>query len=454
MKLKSTMTSPQLQRGLKERHISLIALGGIIGSSYFLGTGYLLKEVGPAAFIAYALGGLISYLTLACLAELAVSSPAQGSFVNSAEKYISPAWACGVGWSYWFNWVIYIPSECIAGGIIMQNFVPGVPIYIWALFFAVIITFSNIINVKAFGELEFWLSLIKIALLIGFSVLAALIFFGWIGSLHAPIGTRYLLGDGGLLPNGLGLLFINMVILMSNFQGSEIIGLTASEAENPEKAIPAALNKVTFRIIGIYVIPTFMLALILPWRDGGLEQSAFSVALSKYGLNHVAHLFSFLIITGALSSANSGVYATVRTLLALCQKGMGPKALTKINRNGVPTYATYATLLAVWSLLIIACFFISPKLYALLLATSGFTGSICWISICWAQLRFRKEAKNLGIKLAYKVPFFPYLTLFSIIIQVIILFVVLIEPNLRPAFYFGLPVLLLPILWHKKYRST
>lgn len=448
------MAYPKLQRGLKSRHLSMIALGGIIGSSYFLGTGYVLKQVGPAAFLAYILGGFISYLTLACLAELAVASPSQGSFVNSAARYISPAWACGVGWSYWFNWVIYIPSECIAGGLIMSSFVPEVPTYMWAMLFGAIISWINLSHVKAFGELEFWLSLIKIALLIGFCILAVLIFFGWIGpATHEPIGTKYIFGDGGLFPNGFLVLFINMVILMANFQGSEIIGLTASESESPKKAIPAALQKVAIRIVGLYVIPTFLLVLILPWQEGSVQGSAFSLALKKYGLTHVAHVFSFLIITGSISSANSGLYATIRTLLALCERRMGPKFLTHVNKTGVPTYATFATIAAVWILLIAASMFPAPNLYAMLLATSGFTGTICWISICWAQIRFRHHYREMGAKLTYKVPFFPYLTHISIWLQVGTLLVVLLEPQLRPAFYFGAPAVIVPILWYKWKHS-
>lgn len=445
---------PKLQRGLKTRHLSLIALGGIIGSSYFLGTGYVLNQVGPAAFLAYILGGIISYLTLACLAEMAVASPSQGSFVNSAAKHISSSWACGVGWSYWFNWVIYIPSECIAGGLIMHNFIPEVSPCMWSLLFGAIISLINLSHVSAFGEMEFWLSLVKIALLIGFCVLAVMIFMGWIGSpTPTAIGTRYLLGEGGLFPKGVWVLFINMVILMANFQGSEIIGLTASESENPKVAIPSALKKVAYRIIGLYVIPTFLLVLILPWQEGSVQGSAFSLALQKYGLTHVAHIFSFLIITGAISSSNSGLYATIRTLLALCQRRMGPKLLTQVDKRGVPTYATFATVIAVWILLITACFFPAPKLYATLLATSGFTGTICWISICWAQLRFRKHLRQVGAHLTYKVPFFPYLTHLSIWLQVGTLLVVLFEPTLRPAFYFGVPAVIVPILWYKLKHS-
>ncbi len=446
------MAYPQLQRGLKTRHLSLIALGGIIGSSYFLGTGYVLKEVGPSAFLAYILGGLVSYLTLACLSEMAVASPSEGSFVNSAAKYISPSWACGVGWSYWFSWVVYIPSECIAGGLIMHNFVPEVPAHLWAILFGGIITITNLAPVRAFGEMEFWLALVKIGLLIGFSILAVMIFFGWIGGgpSHEVIGDRYLFGNGGLFPNGVLVFFVNMIILMANFQGSEIIGLTASETKNPKKSVPAALKRVIVRIIGLYVIPTFLLGVIFPWDQASVNGSVFAIALKKYGLLHVAQVFGFLIIAGAISCANSGLYATIRTLLALSQKGMGPKLFTNVSRSGVPVTATIATLVAVWALILVCTFFPVDQLYAILLATSGFTGTICWISICWAQLVFRRRLKQIGATLTYRIPLYPYLTHLSIWIQVGTLLIVLLNPSMRVAFYFGVPALVVPMLWYKK----
>lgn len=444
-------SSNSLQRGLKTRHISLIALGGIIGSSYFLGTGYLLKEVGPCAFLAYALGGLISYLTLACLAELAVASPSQGSFVHAAATHISPSWACGVGWSYWFSWVIYIPSECIGGALIMHHFVPEVPHYMWAMFFGGIITLCNIAPVKVFGEAEFWLALIKIIFLIGFCLLAVCIFLGWTNHSYTTAGT--LLGTSSIFPQGISILFINMVILMANFQGSEIVGLTASESKHPKVAVPRALRKVSFRIIGLYIIPTFLLVMILPWQEAGLDQNAFSAALDKYGLSTFADIFSFIIITGAISSANGGLYATIRTLFSLSQKEMGPKILTKVTSKGIPIYATLGTLFVVWILLFVSFFASAGPVYAQFLAASGFTGSICWISICWSQLLFRKHFKEEGAKLTYKVPFYPYLTHFAIWLQVATLLVVLLNEDMRTSFYVGVPAFLIPLLWYKKYRS-
>jgi amino acid transporter, AAT family len=145
------------KKGLKNRHIHLIALGGIIGSSYFLGTGYIINQVGPSAFLAYALGGLITFLTMACFSELIVAVPKHGSFISYSKMYISSSWACGVGWSYWISWIVYVPSECIAAGILMGHFAPTIPVYLWSILFGFVITFINLLHVKAFGEMEFWL---------------------------------------------------------------------------------------------------------------------------------------------------------------------------------------------------------------------------------------------------------------------------------------------------------
>ena len=211
-------------RGLKNRHLQLIALGGIIGSGYFLGTGYVISKAGPASFLAYLLGGLIVFSVMLCLGELAVAVPISGSFVNYAREYISPAWACGVGWCYWITWVSYVPSEMIAGGIIMNGYFPEISTMWWAVLFGLMITFINLSCVETFGEMEFWLALIKVVALLMFVVLAILIFFGVIGT-QGFLGTTVLLGSGGFTPNGSWSVFLTMVLILVNFQGSQIIGL-------------------------------------------------------------------------------------------------------------------------------------------------------------------------------------------------------------------------------------
>lgn len=439
------------QKGLKGRHIQFIALGGIIGSSYFLGTGYIINQVGPSAFLAYALGGIITFLTMACFSELIVAVPKPGSFISYSKMYISSTWAAGVGWSYWISWIVYIPSECIAAGILMHHFTQIVPVYVWTILFGFLITFINLLHVKAFGEMEFWLSLIKILLIVGFCVMAILIFFGVIGNhAHEVIGDRYLLKDGGLFPKGFTIFFMNMVILLSNFQGTEIVGISASETANPKKNVPAALKSVTYRILLLYLLPTFLLVLIFPWQKASLSGSIFSIALDSYGFKSIAHIFSFFIIAGALSCANSGLYSAVRSLHGLALRGMAPLPIKTLSAQGVPVNATLATLAIIWALLIISCLFPVHNLYANLLAISGFTGSICWISICWAQFAFRKKIMQQEHRvLDYKIGGFPWVTQCAIWIQVLCLLVILFSPQLRISFYLGVPGLILPMLIYK-----
>ncbi len=401
------------KRGLKDRHVQLIALGGIIGSGYFLGTGAVINQVGPAVFLAYILGGLIIYLTMLCMGELAVAIPISGSFITYAADFISPSIACGVGWSYWISWIAYIPAECIAGGIIMQHFT-GVQGYIWAFVFGLLITYVNIAKVDKFGEIEFWLAIIKILALLGFVILSVLIFFGLIhdrASLGGIIGTKYILEQGGLFPNGGMVLLTAMVLLLVNYQGSEIIGLAAGESIDPARMIPRAVRNVTFRILFIYIIPVFCLVLIFPWQKAGIHNSVFADALNFHGLHWAGAITSFVTLSATLSCSNSGVYGIVRSLNALARNGMAPQALSKLNHNAVPQNASIVTMLAIWILLPAGYFFGQSTIYIALLLVSGFTGAVAWISLCWSQINFRKCLYQAGYDtrdLHYTTPGSPY----------------------------------------------
>lgn len=443
------------KRGLKDRHVQFIALGGIIGSGYFLGTGAVISDVGPAVFLAYILGGLIIYLTMLCMGELAVAIPISGSFITYTSEFISPSIACGVGWSYWFSWVAYIPAECIAGGIIMQHFT-GVNGYVWAVCFGLLITYINISKVGTFGEIEFWLALIKITALMGFVFLSILIFFGLIhGSQPAGIiGGKFIFDQGGLFPNG-GMAFLTaMILLLVNYQGSEIIGLAAGESINPERMIPRAIHTVTYRIIFIYIVPVFCLVLIFPWQKAGLANSVFADALHLYGLKWAGAVTSFVTLTATLSCSNSGVYGNVRSLNALARSGMAPRFLAKFNQNGIPQNAGIVTLIAIWLLLGVSYFFGQSMLYIALLLVSGFNGTIAWISLCWSQICFRKRLYQHGYStsdLKYVTRGSPYTGIIAIVLMIICLIFLLFnkDPAYQVAFYMGLAGFVIPVLIFK-----
>jgi AAT family amino acid transporter len=449
------MKKSRFNQALKPRHILAVAIGGTISSTYFLGNGYLLNQLGPLAFLAFIFGGLITYLTMNCMAELAGNeNPSHHSFVGYAKEFISSSFACGVGWSYWTNWVIYIPTECISGGILMHVFFPQVPVYAWATLFGFLITYVNVCHVRIFANASFWLTFTHIALFALFCFMAVMIFFGWIGTgEHEVIGLRYIVGKEGLLPNGIAVFFVNMVIMLLNFQGTEIIGLSASEAHHPSENIPHAMREISLTITFLYVMPILLLALIFPWQKANISGSVFAEALADHGFLTIAKIFTFLIVAGVLSCANSGLYAANRAMHALAAHGMSPKYLEKLNSQGIPLRTTLFTFGVIWLILFIAYFFPSHKVYANFLALSGFTGSIAWISICWSQYRYRKALLKKDAKaLRFKIAGFPYLTLFAIWIQVICLGFLVYSANLRPSFYLGVPVLIIPMLIYK-YRK-
>ncbi|MFC2638959.1 MAG: amino acid permease [Mitsuokella sp.] len=452
------MNESKMNRGLKNRHLQLISLGGVIGSGYFLGTGYVLEKAGPAAVIAYLLGGLIVLCVMLCLAELAVEKPISGSFVTYAREHISPTWACGVGWSYWATWVAYVPSEMIAAGIIMNGFIPEVSQLWWAVFFGLLVTIINLFHVDKFGECESWLSLVKIVALLAFSAVAALICLGAIGS-QGALGASVLLGSGGFAPNGYWAIGLTMVIILVNFQGTEIIGLAAGECEKPEESIPIAVRNVTWRIIALYIIPITLLVSILPWDRASLEESVFAAAMVQYGFTKFGALFAFVILTAAISCSNSGLYGAARALYALAKLDMAPRPFAELSRKGVPSKAILISICACWAVILLYSFDPNSAVYTYLLAVSGFTGAIAWISICWSQYRSRRRmiAQGREGELRYKTPLFPYVTIFGIWAQVVCLVVMAFTPDLREAFCAGIPLLVLPMVWYRvraRYRKA
>ncbi len=443
------------KRALKSRHVQLMAIGGIVGSGFFLSTGELVHNVGPSAFLAYIFGGVIIYLTMLCMGELAVAMPISGSFINYTAEFVSPAIACGVGWTYWLSWVTYIPAECLSAGIIMQYFT-GINIYIWSILFGFLITFVNLAKVDLFGEIEFWLSIIKITALLGFVIISFFIFFGII---HGPqpstiIGTKYLLGNKGFLPNGIMPLLSAMVLMLVNYQGSEIIGLAAGESENPSVMIPKITRSVSLRVIFIYVLPVYCLVSIYPWQKANVNNSVFSDALNYYGLSWTGTVISIVTLIAALSCSNSGVYGATRALNALARNGMAPKTLAKLNNNAVPQRAGIITLFAIWGLIGISYLFHGSRLYIALLLVSGFTGAASWISLCMAQINFRKRLYKAGYTtsaLRYSTPGAPYTGIIAIILMTICLIFLIFSQNIsyKMAFIFSMISLIIPMLSFK-----
>lgn len=460
----------ELQQGIHPWMANLIALGGIIGSCYFIGSGYLIKALGPSAAIAFVIGGAIVYVIMQSFAELLVNVPRRGSFVSYAAEFIHPLWAVANGWSYWLNWVAYVPSEAVAGGIIMIQIFGKIPFltfagrdftgFFWAILFLILVTFVNLGHVKNFGMIESVLAILKIGAVFIFSLVALLLVFGAIGN---GVGTSVVFPSGhanfkDIFPSGVFPLISFLAIILVNFQGSEIIGLAAAETCDPETTVPRACRQVAWRILCVYVIPITCLVLILSYTDSGLDGSMFAAALSKYAaadnlvwLSWIAQAFAVVVLTAAFSCANSGMFGTVRALYALAIEGLAPKAFMKLNKNGVPQNATIFTLCACWIVLGINAFFGASDFYATLISVSGFTGAICWITICLSQVSFRRRVMKRGYTekdLKAPAKWSPYSPIIiGVLLEAIGLSMMLFSGNsiLIHAFYASIICLLIPV---------
>jgi len=452
-----------LRRGIRPWMANLIAIGGIIGSAYFIGSGYLIAEIGPSVVLLYAIGGLIIWTVMQSFGELLVNVPRQGNFISYSAEFISPVWAVGTGWSYWFNWCAYIPSEAVAGGIIMHVFVPHVPVVLWAVAFLVMITILNLIHVGGFGWVESMLAIVKIGHNVAFCVVAALIVFGVIGT-AGFIGTSIAFPENTTLwddifPAGAFVLVTNLALILVNFQGSEIVGLAAAETQDPKRTVPKACRQVVHRILRVDIIPIILLILIMPFAEAGLSDSIFSTALAKYGFTEVAAVLSFIVLTAAFSCANSGFYGAVRALYGLSLEGMAPRFLAKLNRNCVPMTGTLVTLACCWLVLSLWWFTNGEgELYLWLLSVSAFTGAICWISICWAQVAFRKRIYERGYTdadIIAPAPLSPWMpVIVGIVLEVIALVVLAFNPDLAGSLYLSVPCVFVPMIVYWAGRKT
>lgn len=448
-----------LQRGIMPWHVSLIAIGGIIGSCYFLGSGYTIKEIGPAIVVAYAIGGLVIYAVMQCFGELLVNVPRRGSFVSYAKEFIGESFACGAGWAYWINWVGYVPAEAVACGIIMNTFVPG-SILIYSIAALGLITLVNLYHVTWFGHIESILSLMKIAAIALFSVCAVLIIFGVIGG--EPIGLSIIYNPEvgwykSLFPNGSWIVVTTMVMILVNFQGSEIVGLSAAETQNPEKNIPLACKRVAYRIILIYIVPLALLVMILPYENANLEDSVFSMALAAYGMRWAAGFFSVIVMVAAFSCANSGVYGTVRALYGLASEGLAPKAFLRLNRYNVPQIATIFTIVPMWLFIPMAYYFGEGAFYTMILGMAGFTGTVCWGGIIAAQMIMRRKLKQRGYDpnevLTVKTQLYPILPALGLFVIVAGLLFMAFQADLLSAFIFSVAWTAGPMIIYKLLKT-
>ncbi len=414
----STQAGQGLHRKLQSRHLSMIAIGGSIGTGLFVASGATIANAGPGgALLAYLLIGLMVYFLMTSLGEMAAFMPVSGSFASYGSHFVDPAFGFAQGWNYWYNWAITVAVELAAAAIIMKYWFPDVPGYIWSAAFLAIIVSLNAFTVKGFGEAEFWCSLIKVLTVIAFIGIGLMMVFGIMHGESHPGWSNLSTGDAPFVGGFPALLSVAMIAGFS-FQGTELIGVAAGESDNPGKNIPRAVRQVFWRILLFYVFAIFIIGVLLPYNDPQLlkndvtdiSTSPFTLVFERAGLALAAAVMNTVILTAILSAGNSGMYASTRMLYTMACNGMAPKWLAGLSRNGVPVNALIATTL-VAMLCFLTSLFGDQTVYLWLMSASGMSGFIAWLGIAICHYRFRKGYLLQGgelHQLPYRALLFPF----------------------------------------------
>ncbi|PTE68346.1 gamma-aminobutyrate permease [Staphylococcus devriesei] len=466
----------EIKRGLKDRHISMIAMGGCIGTGLFMTSGGAIHDAGAlGALLAYAIIGAMVFFLMTSLGEMATYLPVSGSFSTYATRFVDPSLGFALGWNYWFNWVITVAADVTIAAQVIQYWTPmaGMPAWAWSCIFLVIIFALNSLSVRVYGESEYWFALIKVVTVIIFIIIGLLTILGIMGGEFVGFDI-FTQGEGPILGGNFGgsLLSILGVFLVAgfSFQGTELIGITAGESENPERAVPKAIKQVFWRILLFYILAIFIIGMLIPYNSSALMGGGDSIATSPFtlvfknaGLAFAASFMNAVILTSVLSAGNSGMYASTRMLYSMSKDKLAFPSFGKTNKYGVP----YLSLIATGVIVVII--FLVQKLsgdaYEYIVAASGMTGFIAWVGIAVSHFRFRRafERQHHNKKeLKYKAKWFPFGPIFAGLLCVIVIlgqdvdFIKTGDFDLNRFIitYMGIPVFLVFFIYHKLRYKT
>jgi len=440
-----------LSKALTRSQITMMGLGGAIGTGLFMGSGIAIGYAGPAVVVSYAIAAFIAVVMVFSLSEMAVMHPAAGSFGVYAETYLNPWAGYVVRYTYWFCQVVAIGGEAVAAGTYMGFWFPAAPVWIWSLGFAAAIVFLNSRSVKNFGTFEYWFALIKVTAIILFIILGGAAIFG---VAQPAVGFHNLAGlPGGFAPHGLQGVWMGVIMGIFSFIGVELIAVTAAETPDPRIAIPAALRSMALRLGLFYLLALTIVVSFIPWTEVGAKvvaQSPFVRVFAHTGLPYAAGIMNFVVLTAALSSMNANTYLAGRMLFSLSRGDYAPKLFGRLNRAEAPAPAVLASGVA-----ILACAFVSrftPLAYNYLFGVALFGAIFVWMVILVSHLAFRRRhgAEDLPVRM----PFFPVLQIAGLALLAAILVTMGLSPDFNVSWIVGVPWLALLsaayLLWKRQ----
>ncbi|MFD1804106.1 amino acid permease [Mixta tenebrionis] len=448
---------PHLLRGLSARHIRFIALGSAIGTGLFYGSAAAIQAAGPAVLLAYLVGGAAVFIVMRALGEMAVRNPISGSFGSYARHYLGPLAGFITGWTYTFEMIIVCLADVTAFGIYMGLWYPDVPRWIWVLSIIFFIGSLNLCHVRVFGEIEFWLSLIKVAAII--AMIAAgvgVIMFGF-GHSFPATGVENLWSHGGFAPEGIGGIIASLGIVMFAFGGIEIIGITAAEARDPEKVIPQAINTIPLRVILFYVCTLFILMAIFPWSSIGQQGSPFVLIFDGLGMPGAASVLNIIVISATISAINSDIFGAGRMMYGMANEGMAPKSFLRLASNGVPWMTVIVMAIALLGAVVLN-YLIPERVFVLIASLAAFATLWVWLMILLSHFAMRRsltaqERENIR----FPVPCWPIAPVVTLIFMVLVIGVLGAVAETRLALIAGLVWLVMLTMiyfWRVKKRPA
>ncbi|WP_406632224.1 amino acid permease [Amycolatopsis sp. WGS_07] len=419
-----------LAAGLRQRHLAMLAMGGVIGSGLFVSSGVGIKLAGPGIVLSFVLAGTLAMLVMRMMAEMAAAIPSSGSFSVHAERAFGPWAGFAIGWLYWAALVVVLAVESTAAAIIVNGWLPGIPRWVLVLAFMAVLTAVNFAAVSRFGEFEFWLALIKVAAIVGFLVLGVLAFFGVLPG-TSFVGTTNLLGNGGLLPNGWQGVGAGLLAVVFTFGGLEVVTIAAAESDDPAHAVGKAVRRAVVRISVFYIGSMLVVVTLLPWTSVQAGESPFAAVLVHIGIPATGQIMNVVVLLALLSTLNTNMYAAARMAYSLARRGHAPRALTKVDRNGVPYLAVAASVL--FGFVAVALNALWPDtVFQYLLNAVGSVLLIVWILVACTQLRVRRQLERTAPdSLTVRMWGFPYLTWATLAAMVAILVVMTGDPGTR-----------------------
>ncbi|KRL64047.1 GABA permease [Lactobacillus psittaci DSM 15354] len=429
-------------------HMEMISLGGAIGVGLFMGSTSTIKWTGPSVLLAYMFVGLILYIVMRALGEMLYVNPGTGSFADYATEYVHPMAGYMAEWANVFEYIVVGMSEVVAATEYLKFWWPQVNVFWSGVIIIAFLLLANLASAKAYANLEFWFAMIKVVTIVLMIILGLLVIFFGFGNGGHPTGFSNLWSHGGFFTGGIKGFFFSMSIIVGSYEGIELLGISAGEVENPKEAVVKSVKSVLFRILIFYVGAIFVIITIYPWNELSSLGSPFVTTFAKVGITAAASIINFVVLTAALSGANSGIYSSSRMLFKLAHEGDAPKIFGHLSKHVVPSRAIMGISSGIFLGFVLNVFASqfsksTEDLFVIVFSSSVLPGMIPWFVILLAELRFRRNNPELLENHPFKLPLYPYSNYFAFIMLLVIVAFMFINSETRVSVIAGLMVLVI-----------